>query len=315
MKSTLLLVTLATMLGMPDASAATEIETLRGSLERHDQRIRMLEDKVRILEGSRTGRPQSPALETSATTTPEPGIYTVKPGDCIERIARRHQCSATSLAQANGLKTSSIIHPGQKLKLPGQSTAQAPASKTAPAQAKAETPKPATAGQSHTIRPGETYSSIARKYKIPVASLIAANPGVKATALRPGQQIRLSAASPSTTPANRDVRPLASAVTRESVKPLPSATTIANTPRGISTPAASSTQPVSNSAGAETSLLPTANQEKRIRSVTIDSEMTYAEFAAKHGTDTGRLNDLNGLDLTNATVLAKGSELYVPAQP
>ena len=28
-----------------------------------------------------------------------------------------------------------------------------------------------------------------------------------------------------------------------------------------------------------------------------------------------RLNALNGLDLTTATVLAKGSELYVPAQP
>ena len=58
-----------------------------------------------------------------------------------------------------------------------------------------------------------------------------------------------------------------------------------------------------------------SNPEKKIRSVTIEGEMTYGEFAATHGTDTGRLNDLNGLDLTNATVLAKGSELYVPAQP
>ena len=43
--------------------------------------------------------------------------------------------------------------------------------------------------------------------------------------------------------------------------------------------------------------------------------MTYGEFASKHGTDVERLNALNGLDLTTATVLAKGSELYVPAQP
>ena len=57
------------------------------------------------------------------------------------------------------------------------------------------------------------------------------------------------------------------------------------------------------------------NPEKKIRSVTIEGEMTYGEFAATHGTDTARLNDLNGLDLTHATVLAKGSELYVPAQP
>lgn len=59
----------------------------------------------------------------------------------------------------------------------------------------------------------------------------------------------------------------------------------------------------------------TSAPERKIRSVTIEEEMTYAEFAAKHGTTISRLNDLNGLDLTNATVLAKGSELYVPAQP
>ena len=43
--------------------------------------------------------------------------------------------------------------------------------------------------------------------------------------------------------------------------------------------------------------------------------MSYGEFAAKHGTDIERLNSLNGLDLNTTTVLAKGSELYVPAQP
>ncbi len=47
----------------------------------------------------------------------------------------------------------------------------------------------------------------------------------------------------------------------------------------------------------------------------IEGEMTYGEFATKHGTDAARLNALNGLDLTTATILAKGSELYVPAQP
>jgi len=43
--------------------------------------------------------------------------------------------------------------------------------------------------------------------------------------------------------------------------------------------------------------------------------MTYGDFASQNGTDTERLNALNGLDLINTTVLAKGSELYVPARP
>ena len=54
---------------------------------------------------------------------------------------------------------------------------------------------------------------------------------------------------------------------------------------------------------------------KKIRKVMIEDKVTYEEFAAKHGTTTQRLNDLNGLDVAGTTVLAKGSELYVPAQP
>ena len=60
---------------------------------------------------------------------------------------------------------------------------------------------------------------------------------------------------------------------------------------------------------------PSPIPDKKIHPVTIEGEMTYGEFATKHGTNPERLNALNGLDLTNATVLAKGSELYVPAQP
>ena len=48
---------------------------------------------------------------------------------------------------------------------------------------------------------------------------------------------------------------------------------------------------------------------------TVDSEITLGDFAAKHGADAKRLNELNGLDLTAETVLAKGSELIVPVQP
>jgi ribosomal protein L7/L12 len=45
------------------------------------------------------------------------------------------------------------------------------------------------------------------------------------------------------------------------------------------------------------------------------SEFVKAFEAAAHGTSTAKLNALNGLNLNSSTVLAKGSELYVPAQP
>ena len=51
------------------------------------------------------------------------------------------------------------------------------------------------------------------------------------------------------------------------------------------------------------------------RPVRIDKEITYGQFAAKHNTSTRRLDELNGLELDPSTVLAQGSELYIPAQP
>ncbi|MEI6177410.1 MAG: hypothetical protein WCS43_11010, partial [Verrucomicrobiota bacterium] len=73
--------------------------------------------------------------------------------------------------------------------------------------------------------------------------------------------------------------------------------------------------PAKAKSGEEAKPSTSPNTEKKIRSIRIESQMTYGQFASNHGTDVTRLNDLNGLDLTTATVLAKGSELYVPAQP
>jgi hypothetical protein len=60
---------------------------------------------------------------------------------------------------------------------------------------------------------------------------------------------------------------------------------------------------------------PTGDAKTTVRSVIIQDETTYGEFALSHGTSSTHLNELNGLSLSNGTVLAKGSELYIPAQP
>lgn len=46
----------------------------------------------------------------------------------------------------------------------------------------------------------------------------------------------------------------------------------------------------------------------------IENTTTAGEFAARHQTNIARLNELNGLDLTDASVLAKGSELLCPGK-
>ncbi|MEY3895664.1 MAG: hypothetical protein RLZZ214_1183 [Verrucomicrobiota bacterium] len=311
MKPTLLFTTLSMILATSPAFAKSELETLRSLCAEQERQIRQLEVENSRLR-SDTHEEQTPVAQKTVASAADnsESSYTVKPGDSFEKIAGKVGTTPEKLAKSNGLKASSVIQPGQKLKVPGASApAAAPATVTA-APARQES----SGGRTHTIQQGETYSSISRKYKISTAALVTANPTVKATALRPGQVIKISGSSSSTSmisaPAVKTPTPVAKTLPPPSV---PVAAAMDSTEVKQTPPA----PPVVNSTPPETTPVPpaTATTEKKFRPITIDGEMTYGEFAAKHGTDAERLNALNGLDLTTATVLAKGSELYVPAQP
>jgi LysM repeat protein len=330
MKPTLLFTALTMILATSTTFAKSELETLRALCAEQERQIRHLEEEnTQLRDGRGAPAPKihgetksslpptnNVAAKTEAPVTSET-IYVVKPGDSIDKIARKVGTSATRLARANGLKPASIIHPGQKLKVPGTSVA---ASNTVSASSVAPTaPARNTSGKSHTVRQGETFFSIAKKHGISTATLVAANPTVKASALRPGQVLRLGSSGPSTALISAPVSQIKATPTAEkaavtqapevkqSAPPAPE-TSVAHTSPAAAQPAATPAPAV------EKETAPAAT-EKKFRPVTIDGEMTYGEFAAKHGTDAERLNALNGLDLTTATVLAKGSELYVPAQP
>jgi hypothetical protein len=57
---------------------------------------------------------------------------------------------------------------------------------------------------------------------------------------------------------------------------------------------------------------PVKKSESEIRTITVHKQITYGQFASQHGASTGQLNELNGLSLSKNTMLAIGSELYVP---
>ena len=283
MKPTLLLAMLSTAIATPGALAMTEFDLLQERCTIQEQQIRQLTAEIQKLRGTTTA-------QAKATTPAKSNSYTIRPGDSLEKIARRSSCSVETLAEINRLKLSATIHPGQKLKLPDTNNAIA-SNKSAPQKA-----KNSVSVKPYKIKEGDTYFSISKKQGISVDTLIAANPTVKATALRPGQMIHLA---PEKTAAFADIG---------------TTTMIANTksPEASTAPR----QPEAAPKSAPTPELPAAPiSEKKIRSVSIEGEMSYGEFAAKHGTDIERLNSLNGLDLNTTTVLAKGSELYVPAQP
>lgn len=138
------------------------------------------------------------AAAPSTSTATASASYTVRAGDTLSGIAADHKISLSNIFSLNGLSGSSIIHPGQKVKVGGQA-AQAPASNTSKATA---TAKPSS-GAKYVIKAGDTLSSIAAKNDVSLSALVSAN-GVDVKApIYPGKTLiipGLSASSSGITP-------------------------------------------------------------------------------------------------------------------
>ncbi|WP_288027074.1 LysM peptidoglycan-binding domain-containing protein [Arthrobacter sp.] len=132
-----------------------------------------------------------------AAQSPVAKTYRVAPGDTISAIAARHGLSTTAVLALNRLSATSIIYPGQQIKLAGGSAAAAPAPS---AKASAGTSR-ATA--TYVVKSGDTIGAIAARHGLSTASVLAANGMNNATIIYPGQVIKLgkSAAAPAPRPA------------------------------------------------------------------------------------------------------------------
>ncbi|MFJ4208260.1 LysM peptidoglycan-binding domain-containing protein [Paenarthrobacter sp. NPDC089675] len=128
----------------------------------------------------------APAATTNATT------YTVVPGDTLSGIAAKHGVPLSSIFSWNNLNGSSIIYPGQKIKVSGGSTAQAPAAPTAPAPA---APAQPVSGGSYTIKAGDTLSAIASRLGVSLSALMSANNVTATTVIYPGQKLTVPGSS------------------------------------------------------------------------------------------------------------------------
>lgn len=328
-------------LSVPLAAGKTELETLRARCAEMERQIRELEQensKLREMNGmaakypvrpapastpaaatkaadqeSPAPRPAQPAAASATAHDATTGAYKVRRGDSWERVARHHGTTPKALAAMNGATADSILHEGRTIKVPTSASGAPSAS-----SANAGTASPAPAGRTHTVVEGDTYYRIGRKYNIPVASLEAANPTIKATALRPGLVIHLD--TPATTPAAA-ANPSSPPPAVASASQTPEKQVAANTAPPATDPAPSSpaaaatriTEPrLTVSTPAPQS---SVKGSSTVKSVPIMESITYAEFAKQHGTTVQRLNALNYLNLPETTILARGAELLVPAQP
>jgi LysM repeat protein len=106
-----------------------------------------------------------------------PATYTIKRGDTISGIAARYGVTTQSLLTLNKLSRTSIIYPGQVIKLGGSSISITPVSNVTPdPPSTPPTSAPAPVINNHyTIKSGDTVTSIAARFGVTVDAVLSAN--------------------------------------------------------------------------------------------------------------------------------------------
>ncbi|MDM4763073.1 LysM peptidoglycan-binding domain-containing protein [Galbitalea sp. SE-J8] len=124
--------------------------------------------------------------------------YTIRSGDTVTALAVRFGVSIAALLRANGLGTASLIYPGQSLDVPAAS-ASAPALAVTLAASITPTatsaPRTRTAPTSYTVATGDSVSSIAAKFGVSAASVLAANGLDASSIIYPDARLTIPTAS------------------------------------------------------------------------------------------------------------------------
>ncbi|PHX67673.1 MAG: peptidoglycan-binding protein [Cyanobium sp. Baikal-G2] len=162
-----------------------------------------------VLPGSR--RATAAAAPRALPTAP----YTVKSGETLSEIADRFGTSTERLIQLNGISNPNLVVAGTRLAIPGRPSS----SSAAPRNAK-----------EHVVRSGESLSSIAGSYGLPVERLVAINKIDDPDLVVSGTRLKLQAPPPV------KATPKPAAQAKPKPKPKPAATPVAKaTP--VATPA------------------------------------------------------------------------------
>lgn len=147
--------------------------------------------QVLKLSASTPDGPATGSTSASTRTPSAPATYTVKRGDTLSHVAARHKISLNTLLSANNLSRTSVIHPGQTLKLSGSTATAASAGSASTA---APTGSTAT---TYTVKRGDTLSGIAARHQLSLSTLLSANNLSRTAVIHPGQTLKLSGAAAS----------------------------------------------------------------------------------------------------------------------
>jgi LysM repeat protein len=99
--------------------------------------------------------------------------YTVKAGDTLFNISQKYNIKWDLIAQVNNLSEPYVLHTGQSIKIPQDTTSKVP-------------------NKIYTVGSGESLSAIAQKFNVTSDDIIAVNPNLqKSDLVTPGQVIKL----------------------------------------------------------------------------------------------------------------------------
>jgi membrane-bound lytic murein transglycosylase D len=155
-----------------------EIQDLNPELLRWTTPLKDAQYELRVPMGTAgqisTGMEETPAVELVTLSW-----YTVVKGDTLTGIARKLGVTRSDLAQANDLKITALVVPGQKLMIPREIVPAPAAVQPTPVASVYTAQPPALDGPvaanrskvSYVVQEGDTLFSIARQFRTTVASL------------------------------------------------------------------------------------------------------------------------------------------------
>ena len=130
---------------------------------------------------SRTSRRTLGALVALAVvaTAGAPAVFTIRPGDTLWDLAKKHGTSVNALRELNNLPGNGAIYAGKTLRVPGGKTSAAAPART------------------HIVRSGETLSHLAVRYGTTSAAIRAAN-GMTGSTIYAGRRLAIPGGGAST---------------------------------------------------------------------------------------------------------------------
>lgn len=111
-------------------------------------------------------------------------VHTVQPGETLFSLSRKYDVSQNDIKKNNPQVVDGLLRSGEAVKIP------APAPEPLPRNIRNRTSSNRKV-EVHTVNPGETIYSIARRYEVSIDNLIESNAGLDPTRISIGQRIMI----------------------------------------------------------------------------------------------------------------------------